>query len=139
MTNFENLSELKTQLFDAPAEVKTAFNTVCQFFDGKRKPTFEDEIDGTVKQALSVSGKSFQEYENNKVLKSLPKDYVYIDDDGSVHQYLKGHASNTEEGGDYAIYEYNGKKFPVLVNNPGYNPVFGDKAALKAIWEKVHK
>ena len=32
MTNFENLSELKSQLFDAPSDVKVAFNQVVQFF-----------------------------------------------------------------------------------------------------------
>lgn len=37
MTNFENLSDLKSQLFDAPSEVKNAFNQVVEFFDSNDK------------------------------------------------------------------------------------------------------
>ena len=33
MMNSENLSELKTQLFDAPSDVKSAFNQICKYFD----------------------------------------------------------------------------------------------------------
>ena len=35
MTNFENLSELKTQLFDAPSDVKSAFNQVVKYLSTK--------------------------------------------------------------------------------------------------------
>ena len=49
MENFENLSELKTQLFDAPSDVKVAFNQVVKYFDkirstddliNEEKPTY---------------------------------------------------------------------------------------------------
>ena len=87
MTNFENLSELKSLLFDAPSDVKVAFNQVVQFFDNKRIecPSYRiiaNIYDDTRWGAPRLRDGSYEALSYKNLAKTDPT--ITIDRDGNV-------------------------------------------------------
>ena len=79
MTIFENLSELKTQLFDASPEVKAAFNKVARHIK-------ETKCKSITKEDLEVAKKYLRELRSN--LPPTAADYKKPVTDEQARDYL---------------------------------------------------
>ena len=86
-TNFENLSEIKSQLFDAPSDVKSAFNQICKYFDGKadhhrKLMQKEYEHPTTMADIINWDKSNNEEGEYYESYDKVPKNYVLVKDEG---------------------------------------------------------
>lgn len=57
----EELQAIKEQLFDAPSEVKSAFNSIVSYFDNRIN---FNEINSNIRKSFTISPKSAQELVN---------------------------------------------------------------------------
>ena len=73
----EKLVELKEELFDAPEDVKVAFNKIMRYFDGSSKVKFRGEY---FYNSILVSFKVWNNYNDYEAKKPCDEDYkLYVD------------------------------------------------------------